>query len=68
VLLRALSVQATSEAARQVVLALLLAELIAAAGARQRPRRSHTPPRSAPRPARRHRPARDALSGRRPRG
>ncbi len=75
-LLRALSVRtaspATAEALRQVVFALLLAELLAGAGAWQRPPRGAFPGRRpAPAPARPRRAvpsARGSLAGRRPRG
>jgi hypothetical protein len=77
VLLRALSVRtaspATREALRQVVFALLLAEMLAGSGARQRPRRGAFPARRTavvpPSRARYAVPAaRGSLAGRRPRG
>jgi hypothetical protein len=59
----------TPDTMRQVVLMVLLAELLAAAGARQRPTRDGPQPRGAtpPRRKRQHVP-RGALAGRRPRG
>jgi hypothetical protein len=58
---------AHAELARQVVLFVLLAELLASAGHDRPPHRPFGPPQAhRPRPQRRH--ARESLSGRRPRG
>jgi hypothetical protein len=56
-----------SEAARNVILTIMLAQLLAGAAHDGPPHRSQRPPRGGPAP-RRHTPRRASVTGRRPRG